>query len=520
MPANIASIGWQPGVTFVLTLVWFKRDLRLDDHEPLARAAAAGAVLPVYIIEPDHWQQPDTSTRQWQLTAQAVQALDQQLRQLGQPLLIRRGPASKVLRQLLAQYPVQQLFSHQETGNLWTYQRDEAVARLLADCGVRWQQFRQHAVFRRLRSRDDWFSHADAFLRSSCFSAPRQLPLVVAEPVPPASIWQLASRSELPALTSTQLQFYQQVQQLHDSFFQQRCRGYRRHISLPAKAEISCSRLSVPLSLGQLSLRRLQQHCYQQSKAGTDERARALQAFFSRLRWHCHFMQKLEDEPALEFFPMQPLYQGLRQDTEPGLLQAWQQGLTGYPLVDAAMRCLRQTGWLHFRGRAMLTAFASYQLWLDWRPVALHLARCFNDYEPGIHYPQIQMQAGTTSINPNRMYNPLRQSQLKDPQGEFIRRWCPELSALPDDWLHQPWLLTKSLQQQYQVVLERDYPAPVVELTSATRLARQRLQQWHQLYLPQTWQQARADVMQRHASRKRPKAAAKTPNRQQLGFDW
>ena len=215
-------------------------------------------------------------------------------------------------------------------------------------------------------------------------------------------------------------------------------------------------------------------------------------------------MQKLEDEPQIELLPMNPLYQGMRDQFEPHLFQAWQRGETGYPMIDAAMRCLLATGWLHFRARAMLVAFASYQLWLDWRPVALHLARCFTDYEPGIHYPQIQMQAGTTSINPNRMYNPLKQSLLKDPQGQFIRRWCPELSRLPNEWLHQPWLLPPALQLQYGMRLGIDYPAAVVDLQQATRLARSRLSEWHSRFAKTDWQQGRDAVRERHASRKRP----------------
>ena len=488
----------------MLTLVWFKRDLRIADHEPLFEAARQGAVLPLYILEPDYWQQPDTSLRQWQFTKDAVQLLHQQLAALGQPLLVRRGPATRVLRELMREFPVGQIVSHQETGNLWTYQRDQAVARLCRELALPWRQYRQHAVQRKLADRDQWFAQADAFLKRPTIPVPQSLPWLVDAPWHEA-LWQTPQRRELALCPPELCQHASGLQPTLQSFWQSRSHCYQRDISMAAKASNSCSRLSPHLALGQLSLRQLQQYTYVQMKQTPDSRQQqALAAFFSRLRWHCHFMQKLEDEPQIEFMPMNPLYQGMRDQFEPALFQAWQRGQTGYPFIDAAMRCLLATGWLHFRGRAMLVAFASYQLWLDWRPVALHLARCFTDYEPGIHYPQIQMQAGTTSINPNRMYNPLKQSLLKDPDGHFIRRWCPELAHLPNEWLHQPWLLSQTLQRQFGLRLGLDYPAPVVELQQATRLARSRLGEWHARFDKQQWQQGREEVRERHASRKRP----------------
>ena len=506
-----------------MTLVWFKRDLRVDDHEPLTVAARQGAVLPVYIIEPDYWLQPDTSLRQWHFNHDAVLLLYQQLKALGQPLLVRRGPASRVIRELAGQFPLQQIVSHQETGNLWTYQRDQAVARLCQELGLPWRQYRQHAVQRCLRDRDQWFVQADTFLKSPTFARPCDLPKVVDSDWPQA-LWQAPQRRELPLC---QPQWSQRATGLHDtlqSFWQGRSKHYQRDISIAAKASQSCSRLSPYLAYGQLSLRQLQQQTYRRMKQLSDGREQqALAAFFSRLRWHCHFMQKLEDEPQIEFMPMNPLYQGLRDQFEPGWFQAWQAGETGYPMIDAAMRCLLATGWLHFRARAMLVAFASYQLWIDWRPIALHLARCFTDYEPGIHYPQIQMQAGTTSINPNRMYNPLKQSLQKDPQGQFIRRWCPELARLPNEWLHQPWLLPTSLQAQYGLRLDLDYPAPIVDLQQATRLARSKLSQWHARFDKSEWQQGRETIRQRHASRKRPprqRAVSATAQQPQLLLDF
>lgn len=499
----------------MLTLVWFKRDLRINDHAPLYQASRRGAVLPVYIIEPDYWQQPDTSLRQWQFIAEALPLLDQQLRQLGQPLLLQRGPASQVIRQLCQQFPITAVYSHEETGNLWSYQRDLAVGRLLQELAIPWQQFRQFAVFRPLADRDHWFSQADSWLKTPLVPTPTQLPsLRLPAELSPSSMplteqlqhWRPQRRQDLPFCH--QMQRPAELPQILSSFFQHRCASYQRHISLPAKASQSCSRFSPFLSAGMLSLRALQQQCYleiKQSPPGS--RTQALAAFFSRLRWHCHFIQKLEDAPQIEVSNMHPGFDGMRElDFCQHKFRAFCQGQTGYPLIDAAMRCLLATGWLHFRGRAMLVAFAAYHLWLHWRPTALHLAQCFVDYEPGIHYPQIQMQSGTTSINPYRMYNPLKQSQQKDPHGEFIRAWCPELARLPDSWLHSPWLLPPALQLQYGVVLERDYPAPIVALEQAMRAARQRLSAWKNQHHSGDWRTQQQQIVSRHASRKRPAA--------------
>jgi deoxyribodipyrimidine photo-lyase len=187
------------------------------------------------------------------------------------------------------------------------------------------------------------------------------------------------------------------------------------------------------------------------------ELAYGLRGFAGRLRWHCHFMQKLEDEPAIEYRNFARSADGLRpgdgselQASDRERLQAWCEGRTGFPMVDACMRQLVSTGWLNFRMRAMLVSFAAYHLWLHWREPGLFLARQFLDFEPGIHWSQMQMQSGTTGINTLRIYSPAKQALDQDPQGLYIRQWVPEFGSA-------------------------SYPAPIVDERSALAAAKQQL---------------------------------------------
>jgi deoxyribodipyrimidine photo-lyase len=265
------------------------------------------------------------------------------------------------------------------------------------------------------------------------------------------------------------------------SFLAERGRSYRFEMSSPATADRSCSRLSAHLAYGTLSMREVA-HATRARMAELDALPRtpertawqkSLVSFVGRLHWHCHFMQKLEGAPSIEHRNLHRAYDGLRPDDltpdgpDADRFAAWAAGRTGFPFVDACMRSLQATGWINFRMRAMLTAVASYQLWLPWRPTGLHLARLFTDYEPGIHWPQIQMQSGTTGINTVRMYNPVKQGYDQDPTGAFVRRWVPELADVPDHAIHEPWRFP-----DVRGIASEDYPDPIVDHVVAAREAR------------------------------------------------
>lgn len=478
-------------------IVWFKRDLRLQDHLPLVRALENGRVLPLYILEPDLWRQPDLSHRHYLFLKDCLKELDHVLKSKGQGLIVKTGEALDVLTTLSVKYKIKGLWSHQETWNDWTFQRDKKVKAWCQNHSIPWRELPHNGVIRGLKDRDGWANRWYETMAREIISEPSFLKPVTETTDPFPAAEDLGLKQD--GLRFRQVGGRQQGLKTFTSFLSHRGEGYTKEMSSPVTAAQSCSRLSPYLAFGALSIREVFQKAEQKRKELSHQPAScrgrwpsALRSFSGRLRWHCHFIQKLEDDPRIEFENMHPAYKGLREDSfREDFFQAWQEGKTGYPLVDACMRSLLETGWLTFRMRAMVTSFASYHLWLPWRPTSLHLARLFTDYEPGIHYSQIQMQSGTTGINSIRLYNPIKQGIDQDPQGHFIRRWIPELKEVPDENLHMPWKAPSKIGA---------YPLPVVEEKESRQAAAKRL---YDLRKSPFHKEEAQKIYLKHGSRKR-----------------
>jgi deoxyribodipyrimidine photo-lyase len=492
----------------MLQVVWFKRDLRIHDHAPLTEAARRGPVLPIYVAEPDYWALPDTSGRQWAFIAEALIDLRADLAALGQPLVVRTGDVATLLAKLHQRHGISGLWSHEETGNLWTFARDKAVGRLCREAGIPWTEMAQFGVIRRLTDRNRWAAAFERFMGQPCAAPPERLTAVAgieAGTIPAAADLGLAD----DPCPGRQRGGRAEALALLDSFFAGRGRNYTFEMSSPLTAAHSCSRISAHLAAGAISMREAVQRAYRERHlfklAAREERAiqlRSIDSLIARLHWHCHFIQKLESEPEIEERAVHPMFEAQRMRTaeDHPWLEAWIEGRTGFPFLDACMRSLAATGWINFRMRAMLMAFASYHLALDWRLSGMRLARLFTDYEPGIHWPQVQMQSGQTGINTPRIYNPVKQSVDQDADGVFMRRWLPELQHLPAAFLHEPWRMTAADQRMHGVMLGESYPQRIVDHEQAARDARERLSEVRRLA---GFRSAAQAVYVRHGSRKR-----------------
>ena len=442
------------------TIVWFRRDLRVADHPALTWAASRGDVVCLWILDPDllsrrHHQ----SVHRRRFLRAGLDALDEALRGLGVPLVVRRGPPHRVLEEVVEEVAADAV-TWSDEHSPYGRRRDDRVREVLAGADVH-VEVKSSGLL--VEPEDLPGSSGNGYRVFTPFSkvwvetpvpahepAPRRLsgPEIPGEDLDPLGDGEPLLDAGPDAARAAIVEFIRGGSA--DAYDEAR----------DALAEDATSRLGPYLRFGMCTTAQVGRALGLPGDLSPGRRA-----FWRQLCWREFYHHHLARNPEVARRAFQPQLADVEWDNDPDMVAAWTEGRTGYPVIDAGMRQLRQSGWMHNRARMICASFLVKDLLVDWRIGERVFMQHLLDGDPANNNGGWQWTAGTgTDAAPYfRVFNPTRQAQRFDPEGGYVRRWVPELAGVPDRYIHEPWKMNDDQQQEAGCVVGTDYPAPIVD---------------------------------------------------------
>jgi deoxyribodipyrimidine photo-lyase len=454
-----------------VSIWWIRRDVRLHDNPALAAALERGrSIVPLFILDPALLASPSASPGRTAFLFEGLRTLDRDLRARGGRLVVRRGRPDRVLGTVLQETGAQTIVT-QDDGSPYARRRDALVAAhlplrlvggltVLPPDRVAKPDGAPYTVFTPFRLA--WEAAA-----ATEHLAPTAPPVRISVPAAVATVGIPAPDRRFDAFPPGEAAARKRL----EAFTAGGGAPIYRYAEARDRVDLDgTSRLSPYLRFGMVSAREVLAAAQRAMRAAPDAAARrSVSAYIGELIWREFYMAILRHFPHVLGQEFRPGMRAIRWDDDPEALEAWQTGRTGYPIVDAAMRQLVQTGWMHNRVRMIVASFLVKDLLVDWRHGERHFMRLLLDGDPAANNGGWQWTAGVgTDAAPYfRVFNPVLQGRRADPHGAYVRRWVPELARVPDRYVHEPWTMSAEVQRAAGCRIGHDYPAPIVDHAAA-----------------------------------------------------